>query len=64
MCARGADRLNRGIELCRAKGDNGSRDLLEAILKNDETQIEWIEAQIQQIQDMGLQNYLAQQVGE
>ena len=54
-------RLNQGIELCRAKGDNGSRLLLEKILAEEEQHIDWLEAQLTQIQDMGLPNYLANQ---
>jgi bacterioferritin len=57
-------RLNQGIEICRSRDDNGSRALLEKILKDEEPHVDWLEAQQQQIQDMGLQNYLAQQVVE
>jgi bacterioferritin len=57
-------RLNRGIEVCRAKDDNGSRALLEKILTDEEEHVDWLEAQLQQIQDMGLQNYLAEQIEE
>jgi len=55
-------RFNRGIELCRAKDDNGTRALLEKILREEEAHVDWLEAQLQQIQDMGVQNYLALQV--
>ena len=55
-------RLNPGVELCRAKGDNGTRLLLEKILHDEEEHIDWLEAQLQQIQDMGVPNYLARQV--
>ena len=55
-------RLNRGIALCRDKGDNGSRMLLEKILHEEEEHIDWLEAQFQQINDVGLQNYLAEQI--
>jgi bacterioferritin len=55
-------RLNKGTELCRDKGDNGSRLLLERILKEEEEHVDWLEAQLQQIQDIGLPNYLAQQI--
>ena len=58
------ERLNRGIELCRSKDDNGSRALLEKILVDEEEHVDWLEAQLQQIQDMGIQNYLAQQIEE
>jgi len=57
-------RLNAGIELCRAKGDNGTRALLEDILKSEEDHIDWLEAQLHQIQEIGIQNYLAQQIDE
>jgi bacterioferritin len=57
-------RLNPGVELCRAKGDNGTRLLLEKILHDEEEHIDWLEAQQTQIQAMGLQNYLAQQIDE
>jgi bacterioferritin len=56
------ERLNAGIALAIEKGDNGSRALLEKILVDEEGHIDWIEAQLQQIQDMGVENYLAQQV--
>jgi bacterioferritin len=57
-------RLNAGVELCRAKGDNGTRALLEDILKSEEQHIDWLEAQLHQIQEIGTQNYLAQQLEE
>jgi bacterioferritin len=55
-------RLNGAIELCRAKGDNGSRLLLEKILADEEQHIEWLEAQLQQIQEIGIAHYLARQI--
>jgi bacterioferritin len=54
-------RLNAGLEICRSAGDNGSRMLLETILKEEEEHIDWLEAQLQQIADVGLPNYLALQ---
>jgi bacterioferritin len=56
------ERLNKGIELCRGKGDNGSRLLLEKILKEEEEHVDWLEAQIALIKELGLDNYLAQQI--
>jgi bacterioferritin len=55
-------RLNAGLEACHSKGDNGSRLLLEKILKEEEEHIDWLEAQLGQIEEMGLPNYLAQQI--
>jgi bacterioferritin len=57
-------RLNPGIELCRDKADNGSRLLLERILREEESHIDWLEAQLRQITDIGAENYLAQQIDE
>ena len=57
-------RLNTGIELCRSKRDNGSRALLEKILVDEEEHVDWLEAQLQQIKDVGVDNYLSQQIEE
>lgn len=54
--------LNRGIELCRAEGDNGTADLLEDVLEDEEEHANWLEAQLTLIQQVGLQNYLAEQI--
>ena len=43
------ERLNKGLELCRTHADNGTRLLLEEILKSEEEHIDWIEAQLTQI---------------
>jgi bacterioferritin len=55
-------RLNDGIALATKRGDNGTRALFEKILVSEEEHIDWIEAQIQQIKDIGAENYLAQQI--
>ena len=56
--------LNAGVELCRALGDNGSRDLLEDILKAEEDHIDWIEEQLELIKQVGEPHYLSQQIKE
>jgi bacterioferritin len=58
------ERLNKGIELVRARGDNGTRVLLEEILKSEEEHIDWLEAQLHQIKELGAEHYLAQQIDE
>lgn len=55
-------RLNEGIETCRVAEDNNSRHLLEEILEDEEEHIDWIEAQQAQIDQVGVENYLAQQI--
>jgi bacterioferritin len=57
-------RLNGGIETCVKVGDNGSRELLEMILKDEETHIDWLEGQLHAVKEMGIENYLAQQLHE
>ncbi|MCB1160629.1 MAG: bacterioferritin, partial [Leptospiraceae bacterium] len=56
------ERLNKGIEICTKHHDNASRELLETILIAEEEHIDWIETQQQLINDIGLPNYLAQQI--
>lgn len=55
-------RLNRGIEVARAQGDNGTRSLLEHILKEEEEHVDWLEAQLGILKEIGAENYLAQQL--
>ncbi|HLI64024.1 MAG TPA: bacterioferritin [Terriglobales bacterium] len=55
-------RLNEGIKLCVAQGDNGSKDLAEQILNDEEHHIDWLEAQLHAIGEMGIANYLAEQL--
>jgi bacterioferritin len=54
---------NEGINLAVQVGDNGTRELLEHTLKDEEDHIDWIEAQLDQIKQMGIQNYLVEQLG-
>jgi bacterioferritin len=54
---------NADIKLAVEVGDNGTRELLESILKDEEEHIDWIEAQLDQIKQMGMQSYLVEQLG-
>jgi bacterioferritin len=56
-------RLNQGIGLCREVKDDGSRELLKSILLEEEHHIDWLEAQLHALEEMGTQNYLAQWMG-
>ena len=55
-------RLNDGIKLCTAANDAGSRELAEKILSDEEHHIDWLEGQLHAISEMGIANYLAQQL--
>ncbi len=57
-------KLNGYIELCRGLGDNGSRELLEKILVSEEEHVDWLEAQLSLITQVGEPQYLAQQMFE
>ncbi len=54
---------NEDIRFATEVGDNGTRELLESILVDEEDHIDWIEAQLDQIKQMGIQNYLVEQIG-
>lgn len=56
--------LRDGIGLCRSKGDIGSAVLLEKILVSEEEHIDWLDAQLELISQLGAANYLAQQIHE
>lgn len=53
---------NEGIGLAVEVGDNGTRALLESILADEEGHIDWLEAQLDQIKQIGIQNYLTEQM--
>ena len=53
---------NESIRLAVEVGDNGTRELLDEILKDEEDHIDEIEAQLDQIKQMGHQNYLVEQI--
>ena len=55
-------RLNDGIKASVAVGDNGSRELMEKILLDEEHHIDWLEGQLHAIKEMTYENYLAQQL--
>ena len=55
-------RLNKGVETCRDAGDNTTRMLIEEVLADEEEHVDWLEAQLDLIAQVGAQNYLAQQI--
>ena len=54
--------LRPGIKTCLEASDDASRELLEHILVDEEHHVDWIEAQLHKIEEVGYQNYLAQQI--
>ena len=55
---------NRAISVAREEGDNASRELFERLLKDEEDHVDWLEAQLHQIRELGYERYLSQQIRE
>jgi len=55
-------RYNQAVELARTEGDNGTRELLEDLLVGEEEHADWLEAQLELVRQVGVENYLSQQI--
>jgi bacterioferritin len=55
-------RLNKAVAAAVEAGDNGSRELFEKILMDEEHHVDYLEAQLGLIKEMGYENYLAQHI--
>ncbi|MBK5292290.1 MAG: bacterioferritin [Acidobacteriia bacterium] len=55
-------KLNAAIKYATEVGDNGSRDLFEKVLLDEEEHVDWLEAQLHMISEVGLDNFLATQI--
>ncbi len=55
---------NHAIASCIRAGDNATADLLKVILRDEEEHVDFLETQISLIKDLGLENYLIEQMGE
>jgi len=55
---------NRAIETARQERDNASRELFERLLKDEEEHVDWLEAQVHQMNELGYERYLSQQISE
>ncbi len=60
----GVKSYNDAIAVSLRVGDAGSREVLEHILVQTERHVQWLEAQLHLIDEIGLDNYLADQIGE
>jgi bacterioferritin len=56
-------KYNDTIRLASEVGDHNTKVLLEAILKDEEEHIDWLEEQHDQIEQIGIQLYLSRQTG-
>jgi bacterioferritin len=55
---------NQAVAACQKAGDNATADLLKEILKDEEEHVDFLETQLGLIKDLGLENYLVEQMGE
>ena len=55
---------NEAVDLARQSGDNASRELFERILMDEEKHVDFLEAQLHLIKEIGYERYLSQQMGE
>jgi|SRR5450432_565896 len=55
---------NNAVKIARDEGDNASRELFERLLKDEEKHVDWLEAQVYQIKEIGYERYLSQQIRE
>lgn len=55
---------NKSMEVCREEGDNASRDLFQKMLHDEEGHVDWLEAQLHQIKELGYERYLSEQIKE
>jgi len=55
---------NSAIEVARQEGDNASRELFEMLLRDEEGHVDWLEAQLHQIEEIGYERFLSQQIRE
>jgi bacterioferritin len=55
---------NEAVQIAVANKDNGSRDLFVKLLKDEEEHVDWLEAQLHQIAEMGYERYLSTQADE
>ena len=55
-------RLNQAIALCLDRKDAGTRELLEHLLVDEEESVDWLETQLNVVNDIGRERYLAEQL--
>ncbi len=55
---------NQAVRVCSEANDDGSRTLFKGMIKEEESHVDYLEAQIHSIKEMGIANYLAQQLAD
>ncbi|PIP73816.1 MAG: bacterioferritin [Nitrospinae bacterium CG22_combo_CG10-13_8_21_14_all_47_10] len=57
-------RLRKHIKTCIDKTDFGTKEILDGILEDTEESVDWLETQFNRIKDIGIQNYLAENMSK
>ena len=60
----GVGMYNQAVKLATEEADNASRELFEILLKDEEEHVDWLEAQLHMIDEMGYERYLSRQIEE
>ena len=55
---------NAASKICREAADNGTRELFEGLLKDEERHTDQLEAHLHSIGEIGIANYLTEQLKE
>jgi len=55
---------NKAVKTSQEQGDNASRELFERLLRDEEKHVDWLEAQLHQIDEIGYERYLSQQISK
>ena len=53
---------NRAVSIAREEHDNASREMFERFVKDEEVHVDWLEAQVHQIKEIGYERYLTEQI--
>jgi bacterioferritin len=56
------ERYNSAVAVCRTAGDNGTRELFESMVKDEESHADFLDSQLTVIEQVGIQNFLSQQM--
>jgi bacterioferritin len=55
---------NQAVKVCVEAGDGGSRVLFQQMIKDEERHVDYLEAQLHSIEEMGIANYRAEHLHE
>jgi bacterioferritin len=58
------EQYNAAVQIALEQKDNGTRDLLVELLKDEESHVDWLESQLHQINELGYERYLTMQMGD